>query len=731
VRRALGRLLGVVLTFVLVSVIALAALSRISESFAARAGQSASKARAPLPLYFNQRPSNVHDRAAQVLARLATGSDPEAARELARLGGAGLPHVLPKLDALRPAARERVAIALAPVAARMDLAEKHDLTSGEKAVAFWSRFWQDHEFDFRPQLVRRVVDRVAARSSALARDELVRLDTYALPELIAALGRIRGPDDIARARRITLLLVHVTGQGPVVDRQASVNDARAVARFWRRFMVEQGADFTTLDGPTRLVAMFAQTQYGRWLGRVFGVIRAGQERQPALGMPPATAIGSALRCVASVLLALTFAVGWAGLELRGGLLARRTSRVAATIAIALPAVFVGLLLGVPRGALGREGIAAGLTALVGAAALSRFELASCAHRLGPATLPWSALVSGVLRAAPASLPWILTSLFGLELCLNIDGAARALIEGLWRSDVSPGMTVALAGTFVAAALAAVADAATGTAPVPQSAPALVEVGGSHRRPWITAAIFTAALLGVFGAGWSLTTSAGPPGWTEVANGARSLLGYGMVTLLAAALTGVVLGALSAVSTDALLVRLVELAAALPAGLWAVALALALGPGVLLALMLGFLRGVDVAWLLRAELLHRTHEDEARRVSSLGSYPLAVYYRRHLRPAALPALSALAMTPAWWVAVGSLGRLIEAPALPGRRGWDTLFAGTFDARTLPAFGAAALITLVTAILLGFVTAAPRRVGAFRASSIPPPPPAFSEDEEEPS
>lgn len=714
-RRALGRLLGVVLSLVLVSVIALAALSKLAEALG-RQGHNERR----LPLFVNTRPSNVHDRAEHAISELTQGRNVAAAeQELVRLGGAALPHVLPKLDELRPAVRGRVATALGPVAERMELGRASELSSPERAIAFWGRFWQDHAFDFRPQVVRRLVRRLAERSSALARDDIVRLDTYAVPELVAALGRVRTLDDVQRARRVTLILSHVTGRGPVVDRNASVAEARAAARSWRQFFSEEGADFTALDGPRRVTAMFAQTQYGRWLGRVFGLIRIGHERQPALGVQPSQALRSATRYLVSLLLGLGASVIWARLELRLGAPLDGVLRAFAALVIAVPTAFVAGAMQAPQSGWGRGLLATLLTTLLGAAVLSRTQLS----RLLDARfreIPWRSLFADALGALPAALPWIATALFGLELALNLDGVARAAYEGLGQADVTAAMSLALGGALVVAAGAAGADLVIGRAVAVERQPALIEVGGLGRTRLLWGGLATILVLGVFGANWSSLPSSSTPGWPEVAQGARAFLAYGLITWVVAGLTGFSLGTLAAGGPrpfDAALVRTSELAGALPAVLWAAALAQAFGFGVVLAMLLGILRGIDVAWMLRAELMRRAQGDPELGLRSLGHYPLSAFYRRRLRPAALPALCTLCLTPAWWVAIGAVAWLTGARAIPGQRGWDALFGST-HALTLPAIVAAALISLVTWVLLGFVTALPRKLGAFRAS-IPPP------------
>jgi hypothetical protein len=93
------------------------------------------------------------------------------------------------LDQLGPAERQRVASALEPIAVRMGVGTPEELR-GAAAPLFWARFWQDRAFDFRPQVVRRLVKRLSERELSLRLNDVVQLDTFALPELITALGRV-------------------------------------------------------------------------------------------------------------------------------------------------------------------------------------------------------------------------------------------------------------------------------------------------------------------------------------------------------------------------------------------------------------------------------------------------------------------------------------------------------------------------------------------------------------
>lgn len=248
-RHTLRRILWIVPTLLLVSLFSFAALSR-SDAGA-------------LPRFFQPSPQSVRDLALGAMARVAEG-DRQAHAELARLGGAALPFVLPALDGLAPAGRARVAVALAPVARRMGVGGGEALERPETAVLFWTRFWQDRGIDFRPAVVKRAVKRLGMRSTVGRRDDVLQLDTYALSELVGAMGDVRSEDDVSRVRRLAAAAAHVTGMALRVERDASIADAERAAAEWRRWWRKHKSEYSTLDGPSRIVAMFSQTQYGRW-----------------------------------------------------------------------------------------------------------------------------------------------------------------------------------------------------------------------------------------------------------------------------------------------------------------------------------------------------------------------------------------------------------------------------------------------------------------------------------
>ncbi len=226
-----------------------------------------------LPVFFNLAPVDVRDRALaamRVVARDDAGERASTARrELLRLGGAALPHVLPQLDSLEPSARGRVAFALGPLAVRMRVATSADVDTPERALLFFGRFWQDRSIDFRPTTVRRAVERLAERSLTLRRDDVIHADTYALEALVTALGEVRSERDSARVARLNPVLMHVTSRGTPLAKAPSLAEAQRAVEGWQQLWLTEGADYSVLEGPRRVAALVTETQFGKWLAQAF------------------------------------------------------------------------------------------------------------------------------------------------------------------------------------------------------------------------------------------------------------------------------------------------------------------------------------------------------------------------------------------------------------------------------------------------------------------------------
>ena len=222
-----------------------------------------------LPRFVNTAPQDVVSRTRDAVLHVASGDALHVAgeRELRRLGGAALPYVLPGLESLPPEARSRVAVALAPVGDRMGVGDPDQLRQPETAVLFWSRFRDDRALDFTRTAVDRAVGRLVEHGSDLREADLVSIDTYALPELVRAMG---ATTDHVALERLTRIARHATERGPALDADATPEQVRRAVADWQEWWFVHATDYVPLDGADRAIAVVTETRYGKWLKRAAG-----------------------------------------------------------------------------------------------------------------------------------------------------------------------------------------------------------------------------------------------------------------------------------------------------------------------------------------------------------------------------------------------------------------------------------------------------------------------------
>jgi peptide/nickel transport system permease protein len=150
----------------------------------------------------------------------------------------------------------------------MHLGTEVELTTPEKAVLFWSRFWADRSVDFTEPSVRRSVRRLLERNSNMLEKDLQMVDTFALQPIVAALETHL---DRPRLERLTRVLAHVTGRGGIIEEASDPGEARAIVSDWLSWWFVHESDYVVLEGGSKLAASLGQTRYAKWmLGAVTG-----------------------------------------------------------------------------------------------------------------------------------------------------------------------------------------------------------------------------------------------------------------------------------------------------------------------------------------------------------------------------------------------------------------------------------------------------------------------------
>jgi peptide/nickel transport system permease protein len=668
-RRALEKLTFVLLSLAATSLVSFVLLSRVTD---ARAGRLPSQ-----PLLFNPHPNNVRDLTLAAVRDVASaGSGMERGRaQLSRLGGAAIPFVLPALDSLEPVARGRVALALVPVARRMGVADESELATPERAIAFFTRFWQDRGVDFRGAAVRRKVQRLADRALALRRKEVIELDTFALSELLDALGRIHGAEDVKRAARLTPVLAHVTGNRWTVPPQATPREATEVVARWRDWALEHRSDFVSLDGPGRLSAMLLQTRYFRWLSSLRRAVtgedpRGRGELETVLSAGRHSAVLGVLGILGGLLLGVAFAVARdrasrAVRYLTGGVMALST----------LPLAYAAL-----RGAaLGAFGVFASVALLVGA---------TLAVELGPSRPTRGRWRQALARSGPL-VPLSLSAVLAGEATLGTGLGALAL-EALVQSDLSRLMWIALLLSAIGALAATTTEGALRVR-APRAAPERELEPAPRRGRFLVAALVLLSLLAAFALVEPLIGPGTTATFSHQLGGTLVTLGAALGAAIAVTLlVGLLAGGISR-SFDTGLTRVLELVCALPQPLfacWAFSLGGATG-----ALVLGSLRGVEIAHVLRSRLAEQRASDELDRPNT-DRAPLAPYLRRLLPLALAPAATALALTVPWLASLEAATARLGGPT-PGT------LATTLSRGSTAGVAAALVLVLLGLALLSLV------------------------------
>ncbi len=423
------------------------------------------------PLFFNPRPQGIREHAASAFQAVAQGDDPSAPERLAQLGGAALPFVLPRLGELGERERQRVALALAPVARRMGVARDDAVLSDpEGSVTFWTRFWQDRSLDFRDVVVVRLVRRLSQRSLDLRRADLVQLDTFALPELIASLGVVRTDEDAARVRRLLWVASEITAQPWTLPPGASREQAREAVTACRRWWDDHRNLYTDVTGLRRLSAAVVQTRYARWAMRSLRELTGRDDSEIMRSLRARGRVTGLL-----LLSAFVGGLGVGGLGAAAGLaFLPNAGRQLRALAAVSAGIFVpGLAFWLPSGTLG---MACLVSALLGAAPAfhlfvremderldwrGRFVLSSRSPKRRIAAL---GLWSNTLLPTWAPLALVEATLlaFVLEWSWHLPGLGPKTVEAVRGGDAAWLMAVCLSLGLLTALTQIVANSLLGT-----------------------------------------------------------------------------------------------------------------------------------------------------------------------------------------------------------------------------------------------------------------------------
>lgn len=225
-----------------------------------------------LPLFVNLEPEDAQVRVDRLVTRLGHPEErEEAVRDLVALGGAALPHLVPRIEGTTGELRDALLLALAGIARVCGLGD--ELEASEDQATFWAEYWEVYRLDYSPGRARRLVRRLVRREDPLARAELRRLHTYACQPLVEALG---GRDATPQAQRRLVAMLHdIRGSGPEIAEDSTAEERRDTLAAWQEWWRREHARYETFGTVRRATAILTETQYAMWLSRIatlsFGV----------------------------------------------------------------------------------------------------------------------------------------------------------------------------------------------------------------------------------------------------------------------------------------------------------------------------------------------------------------------------------------------------------------------------------------------------------------------------
>lgn len=225
-------------------------------------------------ILWNSAPHSAETIALDTLAQFERG-EAEANKKLLELGGAALPFILPRLASLPIDTQRSLAQTLWPLAERMRLTQTEEtLTSlagsrADEQLVFWQRFAEEYLHEFRPLPVERLVVRLAERNLQLRKSDLYLVDTYALPALVAQLGRVQTQEDLERVRRLIPLISHMNQEGLQFPAPRSLEEAQDQVTLIRGVWDREGAKWTPLSRLELLLAHLTQTEFALWTKRSY------------------------------------------------------------------------------------------------------------------------------------------------------------------------------------------------------------------------------------------------------------------------------------------------------------------------------------------------------------------------------------------------------------------------------------------------------------------------------
>lgn len=218
-----------------------------------------------LPVLLNTSPRDIHVANAELVEQLTSPDENRRGRGVRQLkvrGSAALEPVVKALETASPEARTSILLGLKELSVRLGLNEA--LEKAPDAQAFWKAQLEQLPKP-APQAAEQAIDTWMKQPDTKP-EVLTRLDTLALPSLMLTL--MKGDVESEQTRVLTAELSRITGTDITIQAEDNRAARLRLVDDWRRWWGPRRAEYVQFEGLNRATAVFTETQYAKWLGRL-------------------------------------------------------------------------------------------------------------------------------------------------------------------------------------------------------------------------------------------------------------------------------------------------------------------------------------------------------------------------------------------------------------------------------------------------------------------------------
>lgn len=220
-----------------------------------------------LPLFINLKPEDLPVRVNKLWEKIKFRQShyQDAERDLIHVGGAAFPFLLSELKKSDQNSKEKLIYILNEISKNIKGFNLEDFNN-QSSEQYWLRFWEDNRLDYMPQRAQLLVKRLIKSNHPLSEQELLKLDTFALPFIMEHMF----DENISKQAlfRLTSVAHDITQRGDIIDTtEADPEIRQRMLQGWNSWWQTHYYEYTRFSPLKRMGAVITETQYFKWIER--------------------------------------------------------------------------------------------------------------------------------------------------------------------------------------------------------------------------------------------------------------------------------------------------------------------------------------------------------------------------------------------------------------------------------------------------------------------------------